>query len=125
MTLPYAEPLVRLEPQPRVIPEPARVGEPGGPHCGLCDWLADFEHSEHEPPIWYDDNWARGAFAFFSPGQVTDLHPDIIRTEGRVHFAGEHCSLHHAWIQGALESGIRAAKEIHEAPAVFTGVAEA
>ena len=58
MTLPYAEPLVRLEPQPRVIPEPPRVGEPGGPHCGLCDWLADFENSEHEPPLWYDDDWA-------------------------------------------------------------------
>ena len=38
--------------------------------------------------------------------------------EGRIHFAGEHTSLYHAWIQGALESGIRAAKEIHEAPAV-------
>jgi monoamine oxidase len=30
-------------------------------------------------------------------------------------FAGEHCSLHHAWIQGALESGINAARAIHEA----------
>ncbi|HEY3511457.1 MAG TPA: hypothetical protein VGL36_19945 [Kribbella sp.] len=60
MTLPYAEPLVRLEPQPRVIPEPPRVGEPGGPHCSLCDWLTDFETREetHEQPIWYDDDWA-------------------------------------------------------------------
>ncbi len=39
--------------------------------------------------------------------------------EGRIHFAGEHTSLYHAWIQGALESGIRAAREIHEAPAVL------
>jgi monoamine oxidase len=31
-------------------------------------------------------------------------------------FAGEHCSLYHAWIQGALESGIGAAREINEAP---------
>ena len=44
--------------------------------------------------------------------------------EGRIHFAGEHTSLYHAWIQGALESGIRAAKEIHEAPAVFASVGE-
>ena len=65
---------------------------------------------------WYDDPWARGAFAFFSPGQVTDLHPDIVKPEGRVHFAGEHASLHHAWIQGALESGIRAARDISESP---------
>jgi hypothetical protein len=58
MTLPYAEPLIRLEPQPRVIPEPPRVGEPGGDPCGLCDWLAGDEQSEHAPPLWTDDNWA-------------------------------------------------------------------
>ncbi|HZX02329.1 hypothetical protein [Kribbella sp.] len=61
MTLPYAEPLVRREPQPRVIPEPPRVGEPGGGPCNLCAWLVDFENpdgSGHEPPLWYDDDWA-------------------------------------------------------------------
>ena len=41
--------------------------------------------------------------------------PTSSRPEGRIHFAGEHCSLYHAWIQGALESGIRAAQAIHEA----------
>jgi len=66
---------------------------------------------------WYGDRWARGAFAMFAPEQQTDLQADIIRSEGRIHFAGEHCSLYHAWIQGALESGIRAAQTIHEGPA--------
>ena len=63
---------------------------------------------------WYGDRWARGAFAMFAPEQQTELHADIVRPEGRILFAGEHCSLYHAWIQGALESGIRAAREIHE-----------
>ena len=71
---------------------------------------------------WYDDPWARGAFALFEPEQQTRLHETIIASEGRIHFAGEHTSLYHAWIQGALESGIRAAREIHEAPPVFEGV---
>ena len=66
---------------------------------------------------WYGDRWARGAFAMFAPGQQTELQPAILAPEGRILFAGEHCSLYHAWIQGALESGIRAAREIHEAPA--------
>ena len=66
---------------------------------------------------WYSDRWARGAFAMFAPEQETDLQADIVRSEGRILFAGEHCSLYHAWIQGALESGIRAAQAIHEAPA--------
>ena len=66
---------------------------------------------------WYGDRYARGAFALFAPEQQSQLQADIVRPEGRVYFAGEHCSLYHAWIQGALESGITAAREIHEAPA--------
>jgi monoamine oxidase len=74
---------------------------------------------------WYGDPWARGAFALFEPEQQTRLQSAIVQPEGRIHFAGEHTSLYHAWIQGALESGIRAAKEIHEAPRVFESVDEA
>jgi monoamine oxidase len=69
---------------------------------------------------WYGDRWARGAFALFAPEQQSRLQDAIVRPEGRIHFAGEHCSLYHAWIQGALESGIRAAREIHEAPVEAT-----
>ncbi|MGI8783933.1 MAG: FAD-dependent oxidoreductase [Acidobacteriota bacterium] len=42
--------------------------------------------------------------------------PSLARPEGRVHFAGDHTS---AWIremQGALQSGNRAAREVNEAP---------
>jgi monoamine oxidase len=78
-------------------------------------WIRD-EYECGASHAWYDDRWARGAFALFAPGQLTELHPDIIRPEGRIHIAGEHASLHHAWIQGSLESGIRAARAIHAAP---------
>lgn len=65
--------------------------------------------------VWQEDPFACGAFALFEPGQQTLLYADIIRAEGRLHFAGEHASLAHAWIQGAIESGLRAAVEVHEA----------
>ena len=65
--------------------------------------------------MWHDDPFAGGAFALFDPGQQTLLHGEIIRPEGRIHFAGEHASLYHAWIQGALESGLRAAIAVHQA----------
>jgi monoamine oxidase len=42
---------------------------------------------------WYGDRWARGAFAMFAPEQQTMLQADIVRPEGRIYFAGEHCSL--------------------------------
>ena len=64
--------------------------------------------------MWHDDEFAGGAFALFDPGQQTLLHEAICAPEGRVHFAGEHASLAHAWIQGAVESGLRAAAEVHE-----------
>jgi monoamine oxidase len=64
--------------------------------------------------MWHDDEFAGGAFALFDPGQQTLLYESIVAPEGRIHFAGEHASLAHAWIQGAIESGIRAAAEIHD-----------
>jgi monoamine oxidase len=64
--------------------------------------------------MWHDDEFAGGAFALFDPGQQTLLHDEIVKPEGRIHFAGEHTSLAHAWIQGALESGLRAAIAIHK-----------
>jgi len=64
--------------------------------------------------MWHDDPFAGGAFALFDPGQQTLLHAEIIKPEGRIHFAGEHASSYHAWIQGAFESGLRAAVEIHQ-----------
>ncbi|HXF85543.1 MAG TPA: flavin monoamine oxidase family protein [Anaerolineales bacterium] len=66
--------------------------------------------------MWHDDEFAGGAFALFDPGQQTLLHDEIVKPEGRIHFAGEHASLYHAWIQGAIESGLRAAIAIHQSP---------
>jgi len=66
--------------------------------------------------MWHDDEFAGGAFALFDPGQQTLLHEEIVKPEGRIHFAGEHASLYHAWIQGAFESGLRAAVAIHQSP---------
>lgn len=65
--------------------------------------------------MWHDDEFAGGAFVLFDPGQATLLHEHIVAPEGRIHFAGEHASLTHRWIQGAVESGLRAAYEIHMA----------
>ena len=63
--------------------------------------------------MWQNDEFAGGAFALFEPGQQTLLHEHIIQPEGRIHFAGEHTSLVHRWIQGAVESGLRTAYEVH------------
>ena len=65
--------------------------------------------------IWHEDEWARGAFTYFEPGQMATLLPVAQRPEGRIHFAGEHTSAWHGWMNGALESGNRAAEEVNQA----------
>ncbi|HVB35118.1 MAG TPA: FAD-dependent oxidoreductase [Patescibacteria group bacterium] len=64
---------------------------------------------------WDEDFWARGAMQWFRPGQMTAYGPYMATVEGRIHFAGEHTSAWPGWIEGAIHSGLRAAKEVHEA----------
>ncbi|MFN0079625.1 MAG: flavin monoamine oxidase family protein [Prosthecobacter sp.] len=61
---------------------------------------------------WDRHPWSGGAFAWFNPGQHGALHRHLLATEGRIHFAGEHASLAHTWMQGALESALRVVKEV-------------
>jgi len=65
---------------------------------------------------WDEDEWARGASAYYKPGQFGSLLPHVARPEGRIHFAGEHTSVWiDGWMQGALESGNRVAQEVNVA----------
>ena len=40
--------------------------------------------------------------------------PHLARPEGRVHFAGDHTSPWPGWMNGALQSGARAAREVSQ-----------
>lgn len=64
---------------------------------------------------WDNDPWTRGATRLMYPGQVATFHPHVAAPEGHIHFAGEHTSLWYAWMNGAIESGSRAAREVNEA----------
>lgn len=61
---------------------------------------------------WEEEEFSAGAFAFLRPGQLEHLFPDARTTEGRLFFAGEHCSTDQAWIQGSLISTLQAVDEI-------------
>jgi monoamine oxidase len=63
------------------------------------------------PKFWEQDPWALGAYPYFTTEQFLSL-TDIAEPEGRIYFAGEHTSPYTGFIEGALESGRRAAKEI-------------
>jgi monoamine oxidase len=61
---------------------------------------------------WDDDEWSRGAYAWFRPGQMTRYLPVIGKREGRVHFAGDHTSSTPGWMEGALQSAERVVREV-------------
>ncbi|EEK79343.1 Amine oxidase, flavin-containing [Bacillus cereus R309803] len=63
---------------------------------------------------WSQNPYSCGAFTAFEPGQELELFPYIAPPAGKVHFAGEHTTLTHGWMQGAIESGIRVAYEVNE-----------
>jgi monoamine oxidase len=80
----------------------------------------DAQYASGTSVIWHEDPLAGGGFAYFEPGQMATLLPLAQRAEGRIHFAGEHTSAWHGWMNGALESGNRAAAEVNATAAQAT-----
>ncbi len=62
--------------------------------------------------MWGDMENFGGGFALFNPGQESRYYNVIRQPAGRIQFAGEHTSLDHRWIEGAVESAVRTALEI-------------
>jgi monoamine oxidase len=63
---------------------------------------------------WDEDPWARGDWCWYAPGEFLEFWPHIGSRVGNLHFAGEHTSALPGWMQGAFESGHRAAREVGE-----------
>ena len=61
---------------------------------------------------WTRDPFSGGAWAYFHPGTVTKFLPAMFAPSGRVHFCGEQTSVIARGMEGALESGERAAREV-------------
>ena len=76
---------------------------------------------EHFTVAWYSEPLARGAFALFGPGQFGSRDDQGLSlfagikspaASGRLHFAGEATSVHHAWVLGAINSAWRAVHNV-------------
>ena len=64
---------------------------------------------------WYDDPTAQGAFCMLKPYQIRNTARQLMYPTGenKLYFAGEALSYCNGWIQGALESGLRAAYQFY------------
>ncbi|XP_026225564.1 L-amino-acid oxidase-like [Anabas testudineus] len=63
---------------------------------------------------WSLDPYSLGGFALFTPYQHIEYSKELFRHEGKVHFAGEHTAFPHAWIDTAMKSAVKAAKNINK-----------
>lgn len=64
-----------------------------------------------------DQPLSGGAYMHWAPGQIQPWAERITQPAGRLYFAGEHTSYLHTGMEGAMESGERAAYAIIEAAA--------
>ncbi|KAM0469799.1 hypothetical protein ACHAP7_009830 [Fusarium lateritium] len=81
----------------------------GHPFEKMVTFLEE-QYVDHHGYDWYRDQNMSGAFAYFGPGQFSNMWQEIIKPNalGQLYLVGEAASSHHAWIVGALESVIRA-----------------
>lgn len=61
---------------------------------------------------WYRDQFSAGDWAVWAPGQVTACAAVVGKPHARIHFCGEHTAVSNRGMEGAMESGERAAFEI-------------
>ena len=61
---------------------------------------------------WPNEIYTRGSYAALAPGQVTAHWRTLFEPVGRLFFAGEHATPIQGFMEGAVESGQRAARSI-------------
>jgi monoamine oxidase len=63
---------------------------------------------------WVNEPFTRSSYMALGPGQVTTHWKTLFAPAGRLFFAGEHATMYQGFMEGAAESGQRAARNIME-----------
>jgi monoamine oxidase len=102
-------------------------GEPGAKLSALSDakrissavneierlFPGSSELIEHTATIaWLNEEFTRGSYMALAPGEVTSHWETLMKPAGRLFFAGEHATALQGYMEGAVESGQRAARTI-------------
>jgi monoamine oxidase len=68
---------------------------------------------EHTATVaWPNEQFTRGSYMALAPGEVTRHWEALMNPAGRLFFAGEHATPLQGYMEGAVESGQRAARMI-------------
>lgn len=63
---------------------------------------------------WGNEAFTLGSYMAYAPNEVTAHWRTLFTPAGRLYFAGEHAAIYQGFMEGAVESGQRAAKNIIE-----------
>eukprot|EP00761_Pharyngomonas_kirbyi_P011694 gb/GECH01011720.1/.p1 GENE.gb/GECH01011720.1/~~gb/GECH01011720.1/.p1 ORF type:complete len:632 (+),score=191.66 gb/GECH01011720.1/:1-1896(+) len=82
---------------------------------------SQYATQDHASIYWSEEKTALGTFSFYGPGQFGKVYRNAVlpEDEGHVHFCGEHLSIYHPWIEGALRSAFRVVLEINQEDHLF------
>jgi monoamine oxidase len=83
---------------------------------GLQRGYMDYVVEEFKTVDWNNEKGFYGGFCYFMPEQQANFSYSMVKPEynNRVYFAGEHTSLTHGWMEGSLNSGMKAANSLAE-----------
>jgi monoamine oxidase len=80
-------------------------------------WRDDLEVLEVAGHQWMADEYAEETWQIQRPGQLTKYHAAQQASEGNLHFAsGDIANIWAGFFDGAIESGLRAARNINSEP---------
>ncbi len=89
---------------------------------GVINWMRSVwprhrDEFQHAVTTDWGRSYASGAYAHYAPGQLQAYAPIIGSPIDGIHFAGEHTELSAPGMEGALVSGMRAARDVIARPA--------
>ena len=61
---------------------------------------------------WFQNPFSEGDWAIWGPGQIRKFAKNVSTPHGQIHFCGEHTAVANRGMEGAMESGERAALEV-------------
>jgi monoamine oxidase len=110
--------------------ELARASEPKRREAVLANLARLFGPRAAKPDRWLekswaDEEWSRGCYVGYTPpGVLTSFGPALREPIGPIHWAGtETATVWNGYIDGAIQSGERAAREVASAPAPIKATA--
>ena len=91
-------------------------GDPEAVQAVIRQWIPDVEVMETVSYRWDLDPFSQGTWCGFGPGVLSKYYEALREPEGNVYFAsGDSATAFRGFMEGAIESGVRVAKDVNNA----------